>query len=496
MDAGSNAIRLVIAAIEDGMPKPILRHREPVRLGHDAFTLGRFTDRTLNEAVAAFHQFRRLLDQHHADRVRAVATSATREARNGAELASRILEETGIRLECISGEEEARLVHLSISRRVDLSDRRALLMDIGGGSMEVTLTDDGEVTFSQSFKTGTVRLLEMLGGGRNFNRLLEEYVDATRRKFAEEMQECRADICVGTGGNPGAIVELARRTLNTPEADRIRRKDLARLIQRLEGMSFEQRIHELGLRPDRADVILPAAMMIHAMMELTRCKTLIAPNASLADGMLMDILENAEGATRSRNQHLRATARRLMRKYHVDARHAEQVCRLSLTLFDQLAPVHGMDKRERLILEIASLTHEIGMFVRMSGHHRHAAYLLSAAPLPGLDADERAAVAQVVRYQRKAAPCQEHEGFASLDKAWRGRVWKLSALLRLAIALDKERRGRVREVRARHGKHKLILHLDGEGDLLLERWAAMKQRDYFEQALGLRLEVAPTGAGR
>lgn len=490
IDVGSNAMRLGIAAQDhQGTPRLIQRYREPVRLGHDAFTSGILSPQTMDEAVEAFRQFRRILDQHHVEKYRATATSAMRDAANGHELIARIADETGIRLNLISGEEEARLVHYSISRRVDLSDQFTLLIDMGGGSVEVTLCDDGEIISAQSFKIGTVRLLEMLGQRGDFNTLLSEYLDGTRKKLREQIGRRKTDQCVATGGNAAAIGELACQLLATASPSQINLTQLDKLIHTLAGLSFEERIRDLGLRPDRADVILPAAMVFRDIMALAGAKTMIMPEASLLDGIMLDMVDSEQRTFNSQRRNLLAWARSLKKKYHVDRKYGKQVARLALELFDQMHELHGLSHRNRLLLELAAQVHEIGMYVRVGGHHRHAAYLVSVAPLLGLSAEEKELLAQVVRYQRKAAPNAAHESFAALNEKDQQAVWQLSALLRLAIALNKERRNRVDQIEVEICSNDITLHLEGHGDLLLERWAALKTADYIKQAFGLKLRI-------
>ncbi|MDQ6971556.1 MAG: Ppx/GppA phosphatase family protein, partial [Mariprofundaceae bacterium] len=489
-DVGSNAMRLGIAVRDnDGLPNIILRHREPVRLGHDAFTSGTLSEATQNEALTAFHQFRRILDQHHVETLRGTATSAMRDSSNGRELALRIAEETGIKLDIISGEEEARLVQYSIAHRVDLNDHFALLIDIGGGSVEVTLCDDGEIIAAQSFKIGTVRLLEMLGETNDFKLLLSEYLDGARKKLREQIGSRQADLCVGTGGNALAIGELACQLGLSNSSACISHKQLGQLIEQLSGISIEERIRDLGLRPDRADVILPAAMVFHEIMALAGAETLHIPDASLLDGILLDMAASEKHQLRSRRRNLLGWAKSLKKKYHVDQHYAKAVTRLALSLFDQTRELHGLGNSERLLLEIAARVHEIGMYVRVGGHHRHAAYLIMAAPLLGISDEEKAVLAQTTRYQRKAYPDDGHEGFATLDEKDQDRVWKLSALLRLAIALNKDRRDRIETVYVDLNKDVLNLHLEGSGDLLLERWAALKIANFIEAALKRSLHI-------
>jgi len=491
IDVGSNAMRLGLAAFdtEAGVPQLIQRYREPVRLGHDAFTSGVLSEKTMGDAIKAFRYFCKILDQHHIEQYRATATSAMRDSKNGHVLVKRIFDETGIKLSLISGEEEARLVQLSISRRVDLSKQFSLLIDMGGGSVEVTLCDDGEVVSAQSFKIGTVRLLEMLGQGGDFNSLLSEYLEGTRKKLKQQLGRRKPALCVATGGNAGAIGSLAFQVLGTESADKVSRKELDDLIKKLAALSFDERMHDLGLRPDRADVILPAAMVFREIMKLARVQTMVMPEASLLDGILIGMMESENVAMHSRRRNLLAWARSLKKKYHVDQHYAKSVAHLALSLFDQMQLLHGLSSRERLLLEVACRAHEIGMYVRVGGHHRHAAYLISASPLLGLLREEKAVLEQAVRYQRKAFPNDEHENFMALGKNDRQKVWFLSAILRLAIGLNKDRRDRVSHVKVVIDDENITLHLEGDGDLLLERWASLQVRDYIQQAFDRNLQI-------
>lgn len=497
IDVGSNAIRLGIAAPdEQGRPQIIQRYREPVRLGHDAFTTGVLSHSVMNDALAAFHQFRRILDQHHITQLRATATSAMRDAQNGHELVSRIDYETGIRVKVIDGEEEARLVHYSIAHRAKLADHFALLIDIGGGSVEITLCDDGEIISAQSFDIGTVRLLEMLASNttERFNQLLSKYLDGARKKLHQQIGTRQTSLCLGTGGNATAIGELVQQLFKTDSADQVNRQHLEKLIAHLSPMSFEQRVRDLGLRPDRADVILPAAMIFHEIMVLADADILTIPDASLLDGILLDMVDSEQNSFHSSQRNLLAWARSLKQKYNVDQEYANAVSTLAVSLFDQTSELHSLGNRERLLLETGARVHEIGMYVRVGSHHRHAAYLISASPLLGLTDAEKQLLAQLVRYQRKASPSEKHEGFAALDSNDQQKTWYLSALLRLAIALNKERRNRVDSVAVKISEKDVKLHPQGQGDLLLERWAILNTAEYFELAFNRTLHIDLQGS--
>jgi len=360
--------------------------------------------------------------------------------------------------------------------------------------VEVTLCDNGEVIASQSFRIGTVRLLEMMGHGADFNTLLSEYLDGARKKIREQIGRRKTDLCIATGGNACAIGELANQLLATGATQKISRKQLGELIQKLSALSFEERIRDLGLRPDRADVILPAAMVFHEILSLAGVKSMEMPDASLLDGIILDMLDGEERTFLSKRRNLIAWTRSLKQKYHVDQKYSKHVAALALTLFDQMTDIHKLGHRERLLLEVAALVHEIGMYVRVGGHHRHAAYVISVSPLLGFSENERQLLAQIVRYQRKAAPSDSHRDFNALSADEQKKVWQLSALLRLGIALNKERRNRVSSLRVKTDKKQIELHLVGEGDLLLERWAVLQISDYMQEAFRKKLYIDITAA--
>ncbi|MDQ6953235.1 MAG: Ppx/GppA phosphatase family protein [Mariprofundaceae bacterium] len=490
IDVGSNAMRLGIAAHDEkGVPQLIQRYREPVRLGHDAFTSESFSTQTMDDAVHAFHQFKRILQQYHIENYRAVATSAMRDSRNGQQLIDKIKQETDISLELISGEEEARLVHYSIARRVDLLHQFVLLVDMGGGSVEVTLCDNGEVISAQSFKLGTVRLLELLGKSGNFNTLLSEYMESVRNKLKEQIGTRQASLCIATGGNAGALGSLIYQYFDGESATSITRKQLFQLIHHLENLSLEERMDRLQLRPDRADVILPAAIVFHEIMLLANIECMIMPEASLLDGVLLDMMDTETDTQHSRRNNLLAMAQNMGKRFHIDRHYGKIVAHLALNIFDQSYELHHVHHQDRLLLEIAAHIHEIGMYVRVGGHHRHAAYLISASSLLGLSDQDKAVLAQVVRYQRKVFPNESHRDFSQLSDQNQQRVKYLSVFLRLGIALNKDRRHRIHHIHVELSEKYLKLHLQGKGDLLLERWSSMKVGDYVQAIFGLDLHI-------
>ena len=473
--------------------KTIHYHREPVRLGHDAFTRSRLSGETMEKALQAFVTFRSMIDLHPVQTIRATGTSALRDSSNASELIRLIKDKTNIEIEVISGEEEARLIHLSVHHRVPDMDRmKTLLIDIGGGSIEVTLAKHGDIVALESFRMGTVRLLEMFREASEDSeqpKIMNEYIAAMQQKVREEMAGMHIDLCIGTGGNIETLDELGVSLLGNDSNHQLSFKDIKKLVKHLQSMSYEDRIDHLGLRPDRADVIIPAAIALKSIVKLARPAPLLVPSAGLADGVLLDLLQEQNDDNKALAHQAIAWARSMARKYHADPGHARHVRILARKLFSELKTIHRLHERDLLLLQVAAIVHEIGITVRPNKHHRHAFYLINASPMVGLSASEKNLVAIVVRYHRKRTPDADNELFSELTESQQQRAFQLNVLLRLAIALDKERRGNVRAIHVNRSKKTLRLLVEGKGDLLLERWAARKEAAWFETVFGRKLEI-------
>ena len=491
-------MRLRIGGLSaDGRLDVVVQHREAVRLGHDAFTRGSLSPETIARAEAAFTAFRRLVDAQPVGALRAVGTSALRDAANGSELIERIAAATGIRIEVISGEEEARLIHLALRHRLPLlEEHTALLIDIGGGSVEVSLCERGDIVAVESFPMGTVRLLELFNtqstDGTDL-RLLDEYIEAMLDKVGEAILGHRIDLCVGSGGNIESLAALAVQILGNERCDRLAHRDLPRIGKRLQQLGLAERIETLGLRPDRADVIVPACHVLTAICGLAPEAGLHVPGTGLAEGVLIDLLGQHEPGGAEPGHQAIAWAHALARRFHADIDHAEHVARLAIELFDESRTLHGLGGRERLVLHVAALIHEIGLSVRASGHHRHAHYLAMSLPMLGIVEADRPLIAALLRYQRKRFPEPDHSPCSELGRKQQRRLRRLTVLLRLAIALDKERKGRITRVSLSREGDAWRLGFEGEGDCMLEIWALGKQAGFFEAVFGhpLRLPALP-----
>ncbi|MQA90092.1 MAG: HD domain-containing protein [Gemmatimonas sp.] len=495
LDLGSNAIRYHIVEFSNVDHYVELdSQRFPIRLGHDVFTGGKLSERTLEAAVAAAVHFRNRLDALGVGHYRAVATSAVRESRNGGELVDRIRRESGVRLETITGSEEARLVWLAAKHRLRFDRRPWVLADLGGGSIEVSIVSEQGIHWSESHPMGTVRLLEDFGGtlenGEDLRDLLEHY---TSRLSLPGGAEEELEGIVITGGNAEALADLVENRRTVDGVTEISRKALQEVLSRLASMSFRERVERLGLREDRADVIVPAAVIFDRVAGMAEIERIRVPRVGVKEGVLYDLVGDVAEHRAHETELDRVTLTgsiALGRRHQFDENHARHVADLALSLFDQLESLHGLGETSKRRLGAAALLHDIGQFVSYRRHHKHSWYLVTHSDLPGLTPDDIRLVALVTRYHRRSVPKPYHEGYSELKEREKTEVEKLSAILRVADALDHEHRRRVRRVSAKVKQDKVTLTLDAIGPTPLEAWSLKKKGGLFESTFDVKLQLA------
>lgn len=495
IDIGSNAMRLAVGSVgARGAMRVVETLRDPVRLGGEVFGGKSISEHTTIQALDALQRFRALFRKWNVTSFRAVGTSALREAPNRDQFLERVKSATAIDVHVISGEEEARLIHRAVARAVPMGRSHAILIDIGGGSAEISIGNGETLVAAETFGLGAVRLLQVFHAREytqeEFPKLVREYTAAARRRFAKEIGTRKISLCIGTGGNVECLRDLRQTLLGRADARALTHGELTAISHRLQQMSVKERMTQLGLRADRADVIVPASLVLLHLMEFARVDRVVIPKVGLREGVLLDLVPSALGrAPVVDERQALVSARELGERYRFDEMHARAVTAHALTLFDALRSLHHFGAEERVLLEVAAMLHDVGHVVNAAGHHKHSAYLISASPLIGLDDHQKNLVALIVRYHRKGLPKQSHDAYASLTLRERGVILKLAAILRVADALDCEHAARVREVRCVNRGGVLRLYMRGHGDLLLERWAVERNRHNFESIFHLAIEA-------
>lgn len=499
IDAGSNAIRLVIARATSPHHLQFLdSERAAVRLGHNAFTRRLLDEDTINRASRAFREFRDRMDRHHVTAYRAVATAAAREARNYRHLMERIRRKSGIELEVISSEEEARLVCSAVHWALGDRLQPRLIFDLGGGSLELSFFQRGLLEHRIALPLGTIRLMETYSirgaiDEDNAHRLRHHVLSLLRSALPSPPSLARAT-AVACGGNAEALVRIAP----GPSLGRIPAMNV-RLLRdqtwRMIALDVPGRVRAFHVRQDRAEVMGIAAIIITTLAKWLDIRTMLVPGVGVREGVLLDLVgaqyscDITSEEEKNRAEKLIAGARWFARRLDYDTQHAEQVCRLALSLFDQLRPIHEMGPELRLILKIGSLLHDVGHFVNHKSHHRHGEYLVRNGEVPGLRGWRREMVAALVRYHNcKSEPQLDHASYAALNGAQRRQVRVLTALLRIAEKLESEHSQRVSGVDVQIVGHKALFIIRAADGTRLNVAGLERKAYLFENEFQLKAE--------
>lgn len=449
IDVGSSGIRMQLARVEEGRFAIVESLSRAVPLGIDAFRRGHLSRATMDATVATLRNFQKVLALHQVDRLRAVATSALREVDNADLLIERILQATGIEVQIIDGAEENRLNFLAVEHglrgSIDMAGPKAAIIEVGGGSLDITLLKDGAPVSSESQPMGSVRIME---AGRLVGMSQARFVARLRRAIRSSVAKFERNLPLGD-----VTLFVALGSEMRLVADRVG-LEVAPHIARIPGESFRAFVKEAvgrdveaitalhRIAPADAERFLPTLLTYAELLAHTAAAELIVPRVSLRDGLIVD-LAGLSGSTALRNQVL-SSALTLGRKYGFDEGHGSVVAGLATQIFDGLSTEHGLGARERLLLEVASLLHDVGLFIGSRSHHKHSQYIIAASEIFGLGVDEHDIVANVARYHRRAQPQKTHPSFMGLGRKYRATVNKLAAILRIADALDREHGGRIK----------------------------------------------------
>ena len=507
IDIGTNSVHMIVVRVRTDLSFEVVdREKVMVRLGAGGLDGKALTTDAMNATLQALSKFKRLAESHRVDEILAAATSATREARNGGEFLSRIERETGIRPRVITGAEEARLIHQAAVYGVDVGSARAVVIDVGGGSVEITLGNATAIQAARSFKIGVIRLTERFIqsdplSGRD-ERKLSKHILSEIGRHCDQITSIGFDRVIGTSGtilSLGAVAATAAR--GAPPAElrnlRVSAKQIRKVRKEVVALDPEQRLAVPGLDPRRADLVVAGAVLLDTIMRRLGAEELTLCDLALREGLVLDYIR------RNRRQIAqvdkipdvrRRSALELAERCNYYAEHAQQVVRLALALFDQTRAVHGLTDREREWLEYAALLHDIGGLISYARHHRHSYYLIRNGDLRGFHPDEIEVIALVARYHRRGTPKRSHEEYAGLSSALRRTVRTLASILRVAESLDRSHAQSISGLELRDRGEDALLQVHTGSDAELEVWATNRHLQPFEKLLGkpVRLESAAT----
>lgn len=506
VDIGSNSIRMAVAeATPDGAYEVLERTRRAVHLGQDTFTAGRLSTPTMNAAISILGDFRRVMETYRVRRVRAVATSAVREATNADAFLDRVSMSCGLDVEVISTSEESRLKVLAVREALasapEIEFHDALVVEIGGGSALLTILHEGQIVRSESYRLGSIRLQEALSIR---DEVPQKAADLIRHQMAGILSGITSSLplkrlrtFVAVGGDARFAAQQIGKPIGTGGLHVLRPKRFDRLVGKCEQLATEQLTRKYGLSHADAETLVPALVVYQALIHQTAAKEILVSQTSMRDGLLLDLARSAAGLEdEGLTDGVIQSAKAIGQKYRYDAAHAAHVAELAVHLFDELRPEHGLSRRDRLLLLAAGLLHEVGTYVSGRAHHKHSYYLIANAEVFGLNGEEQEVVALVARYHRRGVPKAAHVEYVSLPRERRMLVSKLAAILRVADALDRGHAQQARDLHVERRNDELVIYIHGASDLTLERRAMASKADLFEDIYGMRvrLEEAPLRA--
>lgn len=504
IDIGSNSIRQIIANVSSsGAIRVVDEMKAAPRLGAGLEQSGELSEKSMDDAIAVLARMATLAEQLGARRTRVVATSAVRDAENGTEWLERVHAETGIRVTVLTGEDEARLSFRSALAHFDLAIGRAVVMDIGGGSLEVAMSADGLIERLLSLPLGTLRLTERYFAKGITARALGKLRRRVRRSLRDELtaRDWRGAQIIGSGGTFTNLagITLARQEMHstrTVHGTVVTRVELEHTVDWLASLSVAERLTVPGLNPARADIIVAGLAVAAEVLARIDAKQLVVSTYGIREGILLE-LARVEPSPADRGDARDRSVRKLAERSHFEEPHSQQVQKLALQLFDALGARIGCAPEERQLLADAALLHDIGYHINYDKHHKHSYHLISHAELLGMTPGEQVMIANVARYHRGAEPRKSHANFAALSAESRARVVRLSALLRVADGFDRGHASAVAQVKVRWLARAIRLTAvpaKRAGSARLELWGASRKSRLLSRIAGVPVEiVAPDG---
>ena len=491
----------------EGGLEVVLREKSLVRLGSESLSRGELPEEAVLATAGAIRGFLRSIEGCGAELGRAVATCAVREASNSSNFVEEVGRRTGVTLDVISGDEEARLVNLAVRSEFPARLDPLLLIDIGGGSTELVISDGSRVLYSESLPLGVVRLASRHAKNdppsREDRRALKEEIRAAARKACDAIRKLGFRTCVGSSGTIQSLSLVHEASIlgrePTPTGHRtLSRKGLKKVRRLLERTTEREKLRIAGLDPKRRDIAVPGGLLLAYLLKKTGADAIEVGERGLREGVLLDLVSRARSGRRPvRDRDVRAkSVERLLHRYDRDPRHAEHVARLAIEIFDATERLHQLTATEREWLRYGALLHDVGNSVAYPKHQRHSYYLVTHGDLTGFSGEEVEILASLGRYHRKRGPSRKDENWKRLDPYVRPSVEKLIALLRIADGLDRTHRQLVTGVAAGIDLGRVEIRATALDDCEAELAASRKKSDVFEKVFDRRVDfLAVPAAG-
>ena len=500
VDIGSNSVRLKIAKVVRGRLHTLHEDREVTRLGESVFANGTLDPQAMALTIRILKRFHRAVQDYAADRVRVVATAALRDSRNSRAFLDWVRSATGWKTEVITGLEEGRLIHLGLLSNAHIAGKRALLIDLGGGSCELTISVSSHIEDMVSLPIGAVRLTQtFLHHDPPKKTELEQmrlFVQREITRIQQRITEAHMQSVIATSGTPAALGGLYEAKVGGYDESKphtVPQAGVSKLLKELSKRSLEERRLLPGIGPRRAEIIIAGAMVFAELMQMCSLRSFRYLPLGLRDGLLAQMLADyaQSPAMKERVESERRDALlAVVKHYGADLVFAQRTREFSAQLYRRLRAVHQLPPQYADWLGAAAMLNEVGAYINRAGRRRHTYYIIANTELFGYTPVQRRIIAAIARYVGNSLPAEGDAVMQTIPRSDRVQVPKAVALLRLARALDQGRRGAVRELQVRVSNegpvHVILLPAKSEG-LELELWAVRRERGYFKSVFGREL---------
>lgn len=500
IDIGATSVRMVIAEIDETGTVHLLENlTRAVSLGKDTFTSRRIRKKSIEECVGVLRSYKRLLNEYgidSSDQIRVVATSAVREAINRLAFIDRVFIATGLEVEPLDEAEVNRITYMGIQPQLQadprLASSRSVVIEVGGGSTEVLVVQSGNVLFSHTYRLGSLRLLETLdsfSASESKQRvILESQILRIVAQIREHISTENPLEMIAIGGDVRFAANRLIKDWNSDQLGYLYTEDLNHFTREMLSLSDDEIVRNYGISFQDAETIGPALLSYVLLARGFDQDEIAISGTNLRDGLLQDMAIRDVWTANFRSQIIRSAVS-LGRRFDFDEKHARHVATLSRKLFSDLLGEHGLEPRMELILYIAALLHEIGLYINTRSNHKHTMYLIRNSEFFGLSRKDVLLVALVARYHRRSSPQPQHDGYSNLDRADRVAVSKLAAILRIAIALDDSRSQRITDIACRVNRKRLIIQARNVDDVSLEQLALRQNGNLFEETFGIPVQI-------
>ncbi|MDR0320163.1 MAG: HD domain-containing protein [Treponema sp.] len=499
IEIGSTGIRLHVAEIHSNGGWQVLdRAVRPASLGRDVFTSGSLSRESIMECLSVLQNYRELLSGWDiADNdIHVIATSALRAARNRDVFIDRVRQETGFHLTIVEGIEENRLMYLAVrfALKQDLPlfwRANSMIIEIGGGSTEIMLLRRGQMVAAHSLKMGTIIIdqhsRQGFGAGIIFERYLNENIKNTLSLLNMEMDLAHVRTMVAACSDAHIVADIVGKELNE-NCKIIERKDFIEFVERIRNLSIEDCIHQFGIPYANAEGLIPGLLVLKLFFERTGAADVVVPYITIRDGYLVDLASGVDSSIQDEFfSQIIASAVNLGRKYHFDEAHSRHVAAHCMTIFDALVKEHGMNRRHRIMLETAAILHDVGTYIKASGHQKHGQYIVSNSEIFGLHQDELGIIANVINYHRGDPPSQSDIEYITLQREERILVLKMASILRVADALDRGHTQQLKKITVERRLETVVFHVDKIYDLSLELIGIEEKGGMFQDVFGCKV---------